>query len=346
MEPLVKRQNLNRPLNTGELDGNWQNIEDAINILEGVTPYYAIEDFEYEHSCNDDHDTAVVATLKVKLLEPHSAMPAIKLVVVVNSKVRKVIAAKHDIFVGADYPLQQDTLSDSITLPFTLTADDFPASIAVRIYDEKYLTGEPYIMEIDEDLCLPTFTLKIENNNEDNRVKVYVEGVATIDWGDGNVENFDSESANHYYAESEEFYFVTITGTPTGFDEMEYGLVREIKNVPSSLTYLSVPAHVEVMEINNLAGLQSLSISGGTPTFANLVLPTINQLTYVSANDLLLSSATVNAVLANLVANEMEEGSVNLSGQTPPAPPTGQGIVDKGILEGRGWTVTVDSVGA
>lgn len=60
-----------------------------------------------------------------------------------------------------------------------------------------------------------------------------------------------------------------------------------------------------------------------------------------------LSVASVNKVLATLVAATSDGSTpwakqVDLSGQTPPAPPSGQGITDAGILTGRGATVTTD----
>ncbi len=56
-----------------------------------------------------------------------------------------------------------------------------------------------------------------------------------------------------------------------------------------------------------------------------------------------LSAASVNHILARCVANPAYvSGTVDLSGQTPAQPPTGQGIADAATLSGRGVTVVTD----
>lgn len=55
-----------------------------------------------------------------------------------------------------------------------------------------------------------------------------------------------------------------------------------------------------------------------------------------------LNAASVNGVLANFVSNGATGSFIDLSGQTPPRPPTGQGIADKATLIGAGWTVNTD----
>jgi hypothetical protein len=55
-----------------------------------------------------------------------------------------------------------------------------------------------------------------------------------------------------------------------------------------------------------------------------------------------LTSATVNALLSQLAANGLANGTVDSSGQTPSAPPTGSGLTAKAALVLRGWSVTTD----
>lgn len=55
-----------------------------------------------------------------------------------------------------------------------------------------------------------------------------------------------------------------------------------------------------------------------------------------------LDSAGVDAVLVALDGNGLNNGVVDLSGQTPAAPPGASGLAAKLSLEGKGWTVTVD----
>jgi hypothetical protein len=56
------------------------------------------------------------------------------------------------------------------------------------------------------------------------------------------------------------------------------------------------------------------------------------------------SSAVINAHLAKLVASNVDAFTMSYSAasQTPPAPPTGQGIADKATLISRGWSVSTD----
>ena len=56
-----------------------------------------------------------------------------------------------------------------------------------------------------------------------------------------------------------------------------------------------------------------------------------------------LPAAAVNAILAAFVAAGRSTGTRVLDlGGTGNAAPTGQGIIDKATLEGRGWTVTTN----
>jgi hypothetical protein len=57
-----------------------------------------------------------------------------------------------------------------------------------------------------------------------------------------------------------------------------------------------------------------------------------------------LSSATINAHLAKLVASNVDAFTMSYTStsQNPPAPPTGQGITDKDTLISRGWSVSTD----
>jgi len=64
--------------------------------------------------------------------------------------------------------------------------------------------------------------------------------------------------------------------------------------------------------------------------------------TYINLNGNKLSSTQVNKLLSELVANGLSNGTLLTNSQTPPAPPTGQGIIDKATLISRNWTVTTD----
>ena len=71
----------------------------------------------------------------------------------------------------------------------------------------------------------------------------------------------------------------------------------------------------------------------------------ISQMTAIADVELYgnqLSSTQVNNVLAQLVSNGGYSGILSINNQTPPAPPTGQGIIDKATLISRSWSVTTD----
>ena len=55
-----------------------------------------------------------------------------------------------------------------------------------------------------------------------------------------------------------------------------------------------------------------------------------------------LTSQIVNNVLHQAVQNNFINSTISLQYNTPPAPPTGQGLIDKATLEANGCTVTTD----
>jgi len=65
-------------------------------------------------------------------------------------------------------------------------------------------------------------------------------------------------------------------------------------------------------------------------------------LVYLDLTGEKLTTVTVNELLAFFVDKKTTNGSLLVSGQTPAAPPTGQGIVDAATLIARGWAVETD----
>ncbi|QDW21313.1 hypothetical protein [Flavobacterium sp. KBS0721] len=80
----------------------------------------------------------------------------------------------------------------------------------------------------------------------------------------------------------------------------------------------------------------------------NHKLSSINlpSLTSVSGTTLLranaLPSSQVNLILSRLLNLTSEKNYIDISGQNPPAPPTGQGIIDKATLISRNYSVNTD----
>ena len=92
---------------------------------------------------------------------------------------------------------------------------------------------------------------------------------------------------------------------------------------------------------------QSAGITALSPAFIQSSLTSGGVFGYFILNlsDNALTASSVNAILAACVgqAGDFFDGAtLNLSGQTPPAPPTGQGLTDKATLISAGWTVTTD----
>lgn len=91
------------------------------------------------------------------------------------------------------------------------------------------------------------------------------------------------------------------------------------------------------------SSLNSLALANNaleTFDIAELSLSTLTDLN-LSGNS--IPSVDVDEILQALDLQLNDNGLVNLSGQTPAAPPGVDGDLAKTNLEGRGWTVTVDS---
>ncbi len=111
----------------------------------------------------------------------------------------------------------------------------------------------------------------------------------------------------------------------------------------SGATVLSNGTNTLLASINytGLSAVTNLGANGcalTAPDISDCVL-----VTGVSFNNNALTEAAVDAILAVLVTNGLSDGSCDLSGGTN-APPSGTGLANKAVLEGLGWTVTVNSL--
>jgi hypothetical protein len=144
----------------------------------------------------------------------------------------------------------------------------------------------------------------------------------------------------------------TLSASNAGFTLVNTGLISLVLPSLVEATQGSVDVH------NNLF-LDSISLplyvgndapSANLAFYNNPVLTTLSLPSWSPADGsgLLfsgnsLSASSVNHVLARAVANlAYVSGSIDLSGQTPAQPPTGQGATDKTTLQGRGVTVITD----
>lgn len=68
------------------------------------------------------------------------------------------------------------------------------------------------------------------------------------------------------------------------------------------------------------------------------------KLTTIEANANQLTSAAVNTIMESLMSQNNYSGALSLAGQTPAAPPTGQGIIAYEFLVQNGWAVAIDPI--
>ncbi|HRA71949.1 MAG TPA: hypothetical protein PLB11_03880 [Flavobacterium sp.] len=103
----------------------------------------------------------------------------------------------------------------------------------------------------------------------------------------------------------------------------------------SNLTSINFPLLTNIKDIN--ATYNSKLAFIGLPSLTSI----INN--YVGFNNNALPSSQINSILNKFLTITPATGkSVNLSNQTPPAPPTGQGIIDKQTLSNAGNSVSTD----
>lgn len=108
----------------------------------------------------------------------------------------------------------------------------------------------------------------------------------------------------------------------------------------TSLVSLALPS---LTTINS--GIGANFLVNGCTALVTVSLPVFSQTngTDVIFSGCALSVASVNHILARCVSNvAYVSGTVDLSGQTPVAPPSGQGIADKAALILRGVAVNTD----
>lgn len=85
--------------------------------------------------------------------------------------------------------------------------------------------------------------------------------------------------------------------------------------------------------------VEKLAVYGCALTFLNV--DGCSALNYLDAANNQLTEASVDAVLAALNAAGLENGEVYLAEVN--SPPSAAGLLSKTALEGKGWTVTVNS---
>ena len=117
--------------------------------------------------------------------------------------------------------------------------------------------------------------------------------------------------------------------------------------LPSSLQFLILYDNPMITFNPTLplpSSLQSLSLNDNLLGEFNPALPLPSSLQYLDLQGNYLPTSEVNNVLINLSGTSVNGGELYLSVQTPPACPTGDGIIAQNhLVNDLGWTVTVDT---
>jgi hypothetical protein len=95
------------------------------------------------------------------------------------------------------------------------------------------------------------------------------------------------------------------------------------------------------IDASNLLNLQFLLVRSN-PNLSNLDITGSPSIYFINASDCAIPTLLVDSILVQLDANGVTDGTVNLSGGTNGIP-TATGLAAKASLEGKGWTVDVNS---
>ena len=160
------------------------------------------------------------------------------------------------------------------------------------------------------------FSFRVNTNQLSGEINIASSSYCdfVIYWGDGTSDSYNTDS-------------LPLTHT---YPSLGYYIV-EIENLSPSTNMIFFDSGFDIDNVNNLS-----SFFSGTGIQAS-------QLVIVNSN---ISSSDVNNILHQCISIPAINQSgviINLSGNTPPAPPTGQGLIDKATLESNGVSVTVDA---
>lgn len=165
--------------------------------------------------------------------------------------------------------------------------------------------------------CVPVFEYTAEYETLLDVVGFYIGNDAgvglnvIVDWGDGNIIAYDGSSG----------YDITYS----------YAIVS---------TY-NIKVYVRQYEYVENLDFSSVGTNDMTAIVFYRKMSHMNDGVFI-ANSNQLPSNYINDILAYLVSIPCTSATIDISSQTPPAPPTGQGIIDKATLISNGCTVTTD----
>lgn len=143
---------------------------------------------------------------------------------------------------------------------------------------------------------------------------------------------------------------ISLTGTLTFSEPTEVvvdygGGVTERKAAAFSIAFAKTledtTVHTVKLKFRKPLSLIGVVIAGKLTTISSLAA--LDNLVTLDLSGNTLSVSEVSTVLTELDANGKQNGTVNLN-QTPDAVPNGAGDTAITSLQGKGWTVTVDTV--
>ncbi len=167
--------------------------------------------------------------------------------------------------------------------------------------------------------------------------------VLHVDWGDGTSEDVTMTGSlitksKNYGTSATRTITLSGDGNPALTHLELYGNLSTSINVSANtaLTYLDVAQNREPsIDVSKNTLLTHLEV------YNNLFITALDisanpDITYLDIGPCAIPSAGINTILARLVAGGKTNGTI-YAGQTPSAPPTGQGLTDKATLISRGW---------
>lgn len=117
-------------------------------------------------------------------------------------------------------------------------------------------------------------------------------------------------------------------------------VLENLHVLPTSINQLSCQTNsISVLDISMLTSLRNLYCHSNSISILEVAALTL--LLTIWCQDNGMDETNVDKILADLVTAGVNNGTANLAGTN--AAPSAAGLVNKAILEGRGWTVTVSA---
>jgi len=119
--------------------------------------------------------------------------------------------------------------------------------------------------------------------------------------------------------------------------------LNKIKSIGQGVNFVRNPL-LYSFSSSSLQSISNISNHGGNPVLSQIDIGNISTPCTFELENCALSSETINNILSKMVSiiPAITDKYIILNGQNPPAPPTGQGIIDKATLISNGNIVHTD----